>query len=98
MTIKREINGLEVKIELTANEMSLAYQESLRSIWRDTIKHSIEMNNENLRFSNHYTVENFIDDCMEEMEDRYYADDWEERVEEIVFDVAEVNDIWEDDE
>lgn len=97
MKITREINGLEVKIELTANEMSLAYQESLRTIWRDTIKHSIEMNSENLRFTEDFDKEDFVSECMEEMEGRYYADDWDERVEEIVFDVAEVNDIWEDD-
>ena len=96
MTIKREINGEIVEIELTQNEMSLAYEEIRHSTWEFCIREQIENNSENLRFTDGYTMDEFIGECMDAMEDAYYADDYDEKAEEIVFDVAESNDIWHD--
>jgi len=83
--------------ELTANEMSLAYEEALRTIWRDSLNDAIERNSENLRFGEEFTVEEFVNECMEEMEDKWYADDWDERCDEVVFDIAQSYEVWADD-
>ena len=51
MKITREINGVKLEIALTPAEMSLAYEEIRRDTWESCIRHQIEMNSENLRFT-----------------------------------------------
>ena len=97
MKIKREINGEVVEFELTSNEMSLAYEEIRRNTWEFCIREQIENNADNLRFTDDFSEEDFVGECMEAMEDEYFADDYEVKAEEIVFDQAESNGIWVDD-
>lgn len=99
MKITREINGVKLEIELTRNEMSLAYEEIRRDTWESCIRHQIEMNSENLRFTEDFDEEDFVSECMDEVDEEYYADDYDVQAEEIVFNQAELNDVWvEDDE
>ena len=99
MKITREINGMKLEIELTKTEMSLAYEEVRRDTWESCIRHQIEMNSENLRFTEDFDEEDFVSECMDEVDEEYYADDYDVQAEEIVFNQAELNDIWvEDDE
>ena len=98
MTIKREINGETVEIELTQNEMSLAYEEVRRNTWEACIRDQIDNNSENIRFTDGFSLEDFVAECMDVVDDMYYADDYDEKAEEIVFDQAESNDIWYDGE
>lgn len=97
MKIKREINGETVEIELTRNEMSLAYEEIRRETWEFCIREQIDNDAGNLRFTDDFDKDDFIGECMEEMENQYYTDDYDEKAESIVFNVAEMNDIWVDD-
>ena len=99
MKITREINGIKLEIELTKTEMSLAYEEIRRDTWESCIRHQIEMNSESLRFTEDFDEEDFVGECMDEVDEEYYADDYDVQAEEIVFNQAELNDIWvEDDE
>ena len=99
MKITREINGVKLEIELTKTEMSLAYEEVRRDTWESCIRHQIEMNSENLRFTEDFDEEDFVSECMDEVDEEYYADDYDTQAEEIVFNQAELNDVWvEDDE
>ena len=98
MKITREINGIKLEIELTKTEMSLAYEEIRRDTWLSCIRHQIEMNSENLRFTEDFDEEDFISECMDEVDEEYYADDYDVQAEEIVFNQAELNDIWVEDE
>ena len=83
--------------ELTATELQMAHNEVVRMNWRSCLDSVIEHNAENLRFNDDYTLDDFIKECMDHMEDKYYGDDYEDPFEDIVFDVAESNDIWVDD-
>ena len=98
MKITREINGVKLEIELTKTEMSLAYEEIRRDTWLSCIRHQIEMNSENLRFTEDFNEEDFVSECMDEVDKEYYSDDYDVQAEEIVFNQAELNDIWEADE
>lgn len=86
--------------ELTGAEIAMAWEEQQRKIWRCGIEGAIENNSENLRFGTEYTMEEFVNECMEEFDiddDLYsYAD--EKNYEEIVFSVAESNGVWVDKE
>jgi hypothetical protein len=97
MKITREINGETVEIELTNNELNLAYEVMKRMIWKTNLEDAIAKNSDNLRFTEFATREDFLAECMDEMEDRHYADDYEEECDEIVFDMAETDGIWIDD-
>ena len=97
MKITREIDGKTVEIELTQNEKCLAYEEIRRETWLYCIQEQIEKNADNLRFTEDFDENDFIGECMDAMEESYYADDYEEKAEEIVFDQAELNDVWVDD-
>ena len=85
--------------ELTGAEIAMAWEEQQRKIWRCGIEEAIENNSENLRFGTEYTMEEFVNECMEEFDiddDLYsYAD--EKNYEEIVFNVAESNGAWIED-
>ncbi len=98
MKITREINGVKLEIELTKTEMSLAYEEVRRDTWLSCIRHQIEMNSENLRFTEDFDEEDFVSECMDEVDEEYYADDYDAQAEEIVFSQAELNDVWVEDE
>lgn len=98
MKITREINGVKLKIELTKTEMSLAYEEVRRDTWLSCIRHQIEMNSENLRFTEDFDEEDFVSECMDEVDEEYYADDYDAQAEEIVFSQAQLNDVWVEDE
>lgn len=85
--------------ELTASEIAMAWEEHQRKIWRYGIEDAIDRNSENLRFGSEYTMEEFVDECMDEFDiddDLYsYAD--QKNYDKIVFSVAEINDVWVDD-
>lgn len=98
MKITREINGVKLEIELTKTEMSLAYEEVRRDTWLSCIRHQIEMNSENLRFTEDFDEEDFVSECMDEVDEEYYVDDYDAQAEEIVFSQAELNDVWVEDE
>ena len=98
MKIKREINGVKLEIELTKTEMSLVYEEVRRDTWISCIRHQIEMNSENLRFTEDFDEEDFVSECMDEVDEEYYADDYDAQAEEIVFSQAQLNDVWVGDE
>ena len=98
MKITREINGVKLEIELTKTEMSLAYEEVRLDTWESCIRHQIEMNSENLRFTEDFDEEDFVSECMDEVDKEYYADDYDAQAEEIVFSQAELNDVWVEDE
>ena len=85
--------------ELTASEIAMAWEEHQRIIWRYGIEDAIDRNSENLRFGSEFTMEEFIDECMEEfdIDDDLYSYSDEKNYEEIVFDVAEINGVWVDD-
>ena len=93
MTITREGNTYE----LTPAEKGKCYEEVREEKWREQIGYAIEDNIDNLRFSDGYPMEEFIDDCVKEIEERMNDDrnDYE-KYQEIVFNVAESNDVWED--
>jgi len=85
--------------ELTANEMSLAYEEARKQNMRDGIIWSIERNSENLVFDpDECTMDEFIDECVDRMEEGYYSEDEDEKYDEVVFDMAESCGVWRDDE
>ena len=94
MKIAREINGIKLEIELTKTEMSIAYEEIRRDTWESCIRHQIEMNSENLRFTEDFDEEDFVSECMDQVDEEYYTDDYDAQAEEIVFNQAELNDIW----
>lgn len=98
MKITRAINGVKLEIELTKTEMSLAYEEVRRDTWLSCIRHQIEINSENLRFTEDFDEEDFISECMDEVDEEYYADDYDVQAEEIVFNQAQLNDVWVEDE
>lgn len=98
MKITRAINGIKLEIELTKTEMSLAYEEVRRDTWLSCIRHQIEMNSENLRFTEDFDEEDFVSECMDEVDEEYYADDYDAQAEEIVFSQAQLNDVWVEDE
>ena len=98
MKITRAINGVKLEIELTRNEMCLAYEEIRRDTWESCIRHQIEMNSENLRFTEDFDEEDFVSECMDQVDEEYYTDDYDSQAEEIVFNQAELNDIWVDEE
>ncbi len=98
MKITREINGIKLEIELTKTEMSLAYEEIRRDTWESYIRHQIEMNSENLRFTDDFDEEDFVSECMDQVDEEYYSDDYDVQAEEIVFSQAELNDVWVEDE
>ena len=98
MKITREINGVKLEIELTKTEMSLAYEGVRRDTWESCIRHQIEMNSENLRFTEDFDEEDFVNECMDEVDEEYYADDYDAQAEEIVFEQAQLNDVWVEDE
>ena len=83
---------------LTANELSLAYEEVRHQNWRVGIADAIERNCTNLNFGLDYTMDEFIDECIDKIEEGYYNDDEDEWYDEIVFDIAESLDVWEDDD
>ena len=85
-------------IKLTQNEKSMVYDEVRRETWLECLRTAMENNAENLVFSEFFDEKDFLSECMEEMEKAYYADDYDEKADEIVFDVAEMNDIWKDDD
>ena len=93
MEIEREGNTYE----LTPAEKEKCYEEVREDKWREQIGYAIEDNIDNLRFSDGYPMEEFIDDCVKEIEERMNDDrnDYE-KYQEIVFNVAESNDVWED--
>ena len=82
--------------QLTANELQLAYEEYLNSYCRGMIEDAIDRNAENLRFGADFTMDEFIDECMADLNN----DDWiaeQERYDDVVFNTAESNDVWVDD-
>lgn len=83
--------------ELTNGEKYACYDEVQEEKWREQIGYAIEDNLDNLRFSDGYPIEEFIDDCVKEIKERMNDDrnDYE-KYQEIVFNVAESNDVWED--
>jgi hypothetical protein len=94
MEIKREGNTYE----LTPAEKEKCYEEVREDKWREQIGYAIEDNIDNLRFSDGYPMEEFVDDCIAEILDRMEKDrnDYE-MYNDVVFNVAESNDVWEDD-
>ena len=84
--------------ELTASELSLAWEEHQRKLWRYGIEDAIDRNSENLRFGSDYTMEDIINECMGEfdIDDDIYSYADEKNYDSIVFDVAESNDVWVD--
>lgn len=94
MEIKRNGNTYE----LTPAEKEECYEEVREEKWRDQISYAIEDNIDNLRFSDGYPMEEFVDDCIAEILERMNDDrgDYED-YDDIVFSVAESNDVWEDD-
>ena len=94
MKITREINGVKLEIELTRNEMCLAYEEIRRDTWESCIRHQIEMNSQNLRLTEDFDEEDFVSKCMDEVDEEYFSDDYDSQAEEIVFNQAELNGLW----
>ena len=85
--------------ELTANELSLAYEEARKQNMRDGIIWAIERNSENLVFDpEEYTRDEFIDECVDRMEEGYYSEDEDAKYDEVVCDMAESCGVWRDDE
>lgn len=84
--------------ELTANEMNLAYNEMLHEHWRTAIAYAIDRNEANLSFGLDYTRDEFIQECLDKIEEGYYCDDDDEKYDEIVLDVAEWMDVLHYDE
>lgn len=85
--------------DLTSAEIAMAWEEHQYGIWRRGIEDAIERNSESLRFGTVFTMDDFIGECMEEFhitEDIYtYAE--EKNYDGVVFDVAELNEIWVND-
>lgn len=84
---------------LTASERAMAFEEELRERLWSGISCAVDDNSENLLFSDSYTEDEFIDDCVDEAWERFERDrgdfmDYDD----IVFDMAESNDIWRDEE
>lgn len=98
MKITREIDGKTVEIELTQNEKCLAYEEIRRETWLYCIREQIEKNADNLRFTEDFDEEDFVSECMDQVDEEYYSDDYDVQAEEIVFSQAELNCIWVDEE
>lgn len=98
MKITREIDGKTVEIELTQNEKCLAYEEIRRETWIACIRNQIVWNADNLRFTEDFDEEDFVSECMDQVDEEYYADDYDSQAEEIVFSQAELNCIWVDEE
>ena len=83
--------------ELTMNEMDMAYREVLFNNWRYGILDAIDRNSENIRFGEEYTQDEFVDECVERIEEGYYDEDEDEKYDEILFDMAESLGVWHDD-
>ena len=82
--------------ELTQTEMIKIYDEIRLEAFRRGIGYAVDDNVDNLRFTDGYTMEDFIDDCVAEVyeridNDRKDYDDYDA----IVFEVAESNNVWE---
>jgi len=84
--------------ELTANELSLAYNEMLHENWRCNVADAIDRNESHLAFGLDYTMDEFIQECVDKIEEGYYGDDDDEKYDEIVFDMAESMGVWQEDE
>lgn len=82
---------------MTHEEAQFVVNTLRRQKWRYKIMDQIEYDEDNLDFSE-TTREEFIDLCFEEIDSNIgiYGDDWEPTIEDIVFDVANENEIWRD--
>ena len=49
-------------------------------------------------FTEDFDEEDFVSECMDQVDEEYYADDYDVQAEEIVFSQAELNDVWVEDE
>ena len=79
--------------QLTGAELQMAYEEYLNNYRRGMIEDAIDRNSENLRFGTEYTMDEFIAECVDAMDD----DDWiaeEQRYDDIVAEVAQDCDVW----
>lgn len=88
----------EREIWLTNEEAQFIAKALKRQQWRYDIENQIEYDEDNLDFSETSRNE-FIDMCLEDIDARieiYGVDNYEPNIEEIVFDVAQDNDIWRD--
>ena len=56
--------------ELTPAEKEKCYEEVREDKWREQIGYAIEDNIDNLRFSDGYPMEEFVDDCIAEILER----------------------------
>ena len=83
--------------KLSKKEKLAAYEEVRREKWLHSLREAMENNAENLRFTDFFDETDFLYECMEEMERLQHEEDYSEQADAIVFNVAELNDIWEDD-
>lgn len=96
MKITRQIYGKEIEIALTEDEIKSAYEEHLNGVWLDSINAAIDRNADSIRFVDGYSRDDLVSDCMDEIESKWYESDWDERCDEVVFSMAESNDLWHD--
>ena len=95
LKIKRIVNGQEMEFELTANEMSLAYEYIRIDNWRNVIEDYITDNEGDLDFENgEISREEFIDECMTEVEWNYPDPATDDDVEYIVTQMAQTYNLW----
>jgi len=85
-------------IVLTAAEIRKAYEEELHRMWRESIEDTIDINADNLILGEEFTYDEFVHECMLEVQERYKLDrnnynDFDD----VVFSVAESNGIWYND-
>lgn len=83
--------------ELTMNELNLAYNEMRRITWRQCVEDALDRNIDNIRIGDDFSREEFVDECLEKMEDRFYDEDFDDRFDELVVETAEWNDVWMED-
>ena len=84
--------------DLNINELSLAHDEMRRIIWRANMDDAISRaeSDGNLRYGC-MTRDEFLDECVTDMEALYGNEDWDERCDEVVFDNANSDNIWVDE-
>ena len=86
------------QIELTINELDLAYCEMRRMTWRSCMDDAINRaeSEGNLRYGT-MSRDEFLEECTEEMESMYGIEDWDEQCDEVLFDCANSDGIWVDE-
>ncbi len=73
------------QIELTINELNLAYCEMRRITWRSCMDDAINRaeSEGNLRYGT-MSRDEFLEECAEEMESMYGIEDWDEQCDEVL--------------